>query len=321
MNPTKRDLLKLRDLSLDEHLGLFRRAAELKAARRARRLVKTLASRTLVMIFEKASTRTRLSFEAAMLQLGGNCIDLSTANSQMSRGEPLADTARVAGRYCDAVMMRTFGDERLEEFAKHCQVPVVNGLTDGGHPVQIMTDLFTVTERLGEVKGKTLAFIGDTASNMGRSFVEGAGLFGYQLRLASPKGYHPAAEVVAPSKDFVQLVSDPKEAVAGADVVITDVWTSMGQEAESKQRLSDLSGYQVTAALMKLAAPHALFLHCLPAHREEEVTAEVIDGPQSAVWDEAENRLHVQKALLEYLVLAEERRNDTRPAAAIPVRR
>lgn len=320
MNSGKRDLLRLRDLTLDEHLGLFRRAVELKAARRERRVVKTLTSRTLVMIFEKASTRTRLSFEAAMLQLGGTCIDLSTANSQMSRGEPLADTARVTGRYCDVVMMRTFGDERLEEFARHCQVPVINGLTDGGHPVQVMTDLFTITERLGEVKGKTLAFVGDTASNMGRSFVEGASLFGYQLRLASPKGYHPPADVVARSKDFVTLVTDPKDAVAGADVVITDVWTSMGQEAESKQRLADLGGYQVTTALMKLAAPHAIFLHCLPAHREEEVATDVIDGPQSAVWDEAENRLHVQKALLEYFVLAEERRTDTRPAAAIPVR-
>jgi ornithine carbamoyltransferase len=308
----KRDLITLNDLSLDEHLALFRRAAMLKNARKERRPVTTMVGRTLVMIFEKASTRTRLSFQAAMLQLGGTTIDLSTANSQMSRGEPLADTARVTGRYCDVVMMRTFGDERLKEFAAHCDVPVVNGLTDGGHPVQIMTDLFTVAERLGEVKGKTIAFIGDTASNMGRSFAEGAGLFGYQLRLASPKGYHPADDVVKPSKDFVKLVTDPKEAVKGADVVVTDVWTSMGQEAESKQRLADLAGYQVDGALMKLAAPHALFLHCLPAHRGEEVAAEVLDGPQSAAWDEAENRLHVQKALLEYLVLENEKRAQAR---------
>jgi ornithine carbamoyltransferase len=308
----KRDLITLNDLSLDEHLALFRRAAMLKNARRERRPVNTMVGRTLVMIFEKASTRTRLSFQAAMLQLGGTTIDLSTANSQMARGEPLADTARVAGRYCDVVMMRTFGDERLKEFAAHCDVPVVNGLTDGGHPVQIMTDLFTVAERLGEVKGKTIAFIGDTASNMGRSFAEGAGLFGYQLRLGSPKGYHPADDVVKPSKDFVKLLSDPKEAVKGADVVVTDVWTSMGQEAESKQRLADLAGYQVDGALMKLAAPHALFLHCLPAHRGEEVAAEVLDGPQSAAWDEAENRLHVQKALLEYLVLENEKRAQAR---------
>jgi ornithine carbamoyltransferase len=227
----------------------------------------------------------------------------------MSRGEPLADTARVTGRYCDVDMMRTFADARIEEFAQNCQVPVINGLTDGGHPVQVLTDLFTIEEKLGPVKGKTLAFIGDTASNMGRSFTRASSLFDFQLKLASPVGYHPAADVVATSKNHVHLLRDPKEAVKGADVVITDVWTSMGQEAESKQRLADLNGYQVNAELMKLAAPHALFLHCLPAHREEEVTAEVIDGKQSVVWDEAENRLHVQKALLEYLVLENEKLN------------
>jgi ornithine carbamoyltransferase len=306
---TKRDYLKIHDLTAAEYTGLFRRAAQLKQSRRERLMVRTLAGRTLVMIFEKHSTRTRLSFEAAMVQLGGLCIDLSAANSQMSRGEPLPDTARVVGRYCDVVMMRTFGDARIEEFAAHCEVPVINGLTDGGHPVQILTDLFTIEERLGTVKGKTLAFIGDTASNMGRSFVEAASVFDYQLRLASPAGYHPAAEVVARSPKHVTLLRDPKEAVAGADVVITDVWTSMGQEAESAQRLKDLGSYQVDAAMMRGAAPHAVFLHCLPAHRGEEVTGEVIDGPKSAVWDEAENRLHVQKALLEYVVLENEKRS------------
>ncbi len=305
---TKRDFLKLRDLTVAEHLGLFRRAKVLKQARRDRLQLRTMSGRTLVMIFEKHSTRTRLSFEAAMVQLGGSCLDLSAANSQMSRGEPLSDTARVVGRYCDVVMMRTFADARIEEFSKFCDVPVVNGLTDGGHPVQILTDLFTVEERLGEVKGKTLAFIGDTASNMGRSFAEGAALFDYTLKLASPAGYHPSSDVVALSPKHVHLVRDPREAVRGADVVITDVWTSMGQEAESAKRLNELGAYQVDEALMKLAAPHAIFLHCLPAHRGEEVTGEVIDGPRSAVWDEAENRLHVQKALLEYLVQENERR-------------
>jgi ornithine carbamoyltransferase len=305
---TKRDFLTLRDLSLEEHLGLFRRAKALKAARQEHRLVNTMNGRTLVMIFEKNSTRTRLSFEAAMVQLGGTCLDLSSTNSQMSRGEPLADTARVVGRYCDVVMMRTFGDERIGEFARHCRVPVINGLTDGGHPAQILTDLFTIEERLGPVKGKTLAFVGDTASNMGRSFAEGAAIFGYTLKLASPTGYHPSADVVGPAQGLVQLLADPREAVRGADVVITDVWTSMGQEAESARRLKDLGGYQVDAALMGQAAPHAVFLHCLPAHRGEEVTGEVIDGEQSAVWDEAENRLHLQKALLEYVVLENERR-------------
>ncbi len=308
MTGKKRDFLKFTDLSLDEHIGLFRRAKVLKEARKKRRVVRTMAGRTLTMIFEKASTRTRLSFEAAMLQMGGSCIDLSAQNSQMSRGEPLADTARVTGRYCDVVMMRTFADARLEEFAANCEVPVINGLTDGGHPVQILTDLFTIEEKLGPVKGKTLAFIGDTASNMGRSFTRASSLFGFQLKLASPEGYHPGADVTDSAKGFVHLVRDPREAVKGADAVITDVWTSMGQEAESAKRLKDLAGYQVNPELMKLAAPHALFLHCLPAHRDEEVSAAVIDGPQSVVWDEAENRLHVQKALLEYLVLENEKR-------------
>lgn len=299
----KRDFLKLADLSQDEHRSLFARARALKALRAARQPVTSLAGRTLVLIFEKASTRTRLSFEAAMLQLGGGCIDLATANSQLSRGEPLSDTARVTGRYCDVVMMRTFGDERIREFAAHCEVPVINGLTDGGHPVQVLTDLFTVEERLGSVAGATVAFVGDTASNMGRSFVEGARLFGYRLRLASPSGYHPGPEVLAGSMGSVELTSDAREAVRGADVVVTDVWTSMGQEAEAKRRLAALAGYQVDEALMSLAAPRAIFLHCLPAHRGEEVTAGVLDGPRSAAWDEAENRMHVQKALLELLVL------------------
>ena len=302
----KRDFLKLADLSVDQLKALFVRAKVLKAARKDRRAVHTMEGRTLVMLFEKASTRTRLSFEAAMLQLGGTCIDLSTANSQLARGEPLADTARVMGRYCDVVMMRTFGDDRIEEFARHCRVPVINGLTDGGHPVQILADLFTIEEKLGAVAGKTLAFVGDTASNMGRSFVEGAKFFGYQLRLASPQGYAPGPDVLAWSPGQVTVMADPKEAVRGADVVITDVWTSMGQEAESKQRLADLGSYQVDDALMALAAPHAIFLHCLPAHRGEEVTASVLEGPRSAAWDEAENRLHVQKALLETVVLAYE---------------
>jgi ornithine carbamoyltransferase len=310
----KRDFLSLFDLTLDEHHALFRRTRVLKEARRQRRVVSTMSGRTLVMIFEKASTRTRLSFEAAMAQLGGSVIDLSTNNSQMARGEPLADTARVTGKYCDVVMMRTFADERLSEFAKHCEVPVINGLTDGGHPVQILTDLFTIEEKLGSVRGKTLVFVGDSASNMGRSFVEGAKLFGYQLRLASPQGYHPSEDVLKHSVGFVHLTNDPKEAAKGADVVITDVWTSMGQEAESKKRLLDFSGYQVSKELMALARPDAIFLHCLPAHRGEEVSADVIDGPQSAVWDEAENRLHVQKALIETIVQASERLRGMAPA-------
>ena len=303
MSPTKRDFLTLTDLTLAEHQAVFARARALKAARQRREVVKTLEGRTLVMILEKHSTRTRLSFAAAMNQLGGNSIDLSASNSQMSRGEPLPDTARVVGRYADVVMMRTFGDDRIRDFAQACEAPVINGLTDGGHPVQILADLLTVEERLGDLGNRTIAFVGDTGSNMGRSFAEGAALFGYRLKLASPRGYHPADDVVAPAKGLVQLLEDPVDAVDGADVVVTDVWTSMGQEAESIQRLKDLKDYQVDARLMARAAKHAIFLHCLPAHRGEEVAAEVIDGPRSAVWDEAENRLHLQKALLEKVVL------------------
>lgn len=302
----KRDFLKLGDLRREELSALMRRAAALKEARSKRRVVTTLAGRTLVMIFEKASTRTKVSFEAAMLQLGGTVIDLSH-NSQMGRGEPLADTARVVSRYCDVMMMRTFADERLETFARASSVPVINGLTDGAHPVQVLTDLFTIEERLGSIEGKTIAFVGDTASNMGRSYVEGATLFGYQLRLGSPAGYHPAADVLSWSPGQVTCVGSAREAVTGADVVVTDVWTSMGQEAESAKRLRELNGFQVDEALMAKAKPGAIFLHCLPAHRGEEVTAGVIDAPGSAVWDEAENRLHVQKALIEYLVIDAER--------------
>ena len=303
MSVPKRDFLTLTDFSLAEHQALFARAKALKSARQRREVVKTLEGRTLVMILEKHSTRTRLSFAAAMNQLGGNSIDLSASNSQMSRGEPLPDTARVVGRYADVVMMRTYGDDRLQDFARACDAPVINGLTDGGHPVQILTDLLTVEERLGRLAGLTLAFVGDTGSNMGRSFAEGAAIFGYTLKLASPKGYHPGPDVVAPAHGLVQLLDRPEQAVDGAEVVITDVWTSMGQEAESIRRLKDLEDYQVDGKLMALAAKNAVFLHCLPAHRGEEVTAEVIDGPRSAVWDEAENRLHVQKALLEKVVL------------------
>ena len=300
----KRDFLTLSDLSKDELNALMRRTKLLKEARAQRRVMQTLQGRTLVLIFEKASTRTRLSFEAAMAQLGGHCITLPTADSQMNRGEPLEDTARVTSRYADCIMMRTFADQRLRQFANAATVPVINGLTDGGHPVQLLADLFTIEERLGGIASKTVAFIGDTASNMGRSYCEAARLFNFTLKLASPEGYRPAADVMNAN---VQIVDSPQRAVTGADVVVTDVWTSMGQEAEKEARLKAFKGYCVDAALMKLAAKHAIVLHCLPAHRGEEISAEVIDGPQSAAWDEAENRLHVQKALLETLVLESEK--------------
>lgn len=300
----KRDFLTLSDLSKDELNALMRRTKLLKEARSQRRVMQTLQGRTLVLIFEKASTRTRLSFEAAMSQLGGHCIVLPPTDSQMNRGEPLEDTARVTSRYSDCIVMRTFADQRLRQFAAAATVPVINGLTDGGHPVQLLADLFTIEERLGGIAGKTVAFIGDTASNMGRSYCEAAKLFGFTLKLASPEGYRPASDVMNAN---VQVTDSPQRAATGADVVVTDVWTSMGQEAEKEARLEAFKGYCVDAALMKLAAKHAIVLHCLPAHRGEEITAEVIDGPQSAAWDEAENRMHVQKALLETLVLESEK--------------
>ena len=295
----KRDFLQLADLSAEEYRTLFRRARELKAKRRAGEAVRTLEGRSLLLLFEKASTRTRISFEAAIGQLGGTAITLPTAESQIARGETLEDTARVTSRYVDAIMFRTHGDDRLRAFARAATVPVINGLSDGGHPVQVLADLFTVEEKLGAVAGKTLAFVGDCGSNMALSFCEAAPIFGFELRLAAPKGYRPRAAALRGAT----VTSDPDEAVAGAQVVITDVFVSMGQEKEAAARMKALAGYQVNAALLAKADPKAVVLHCLPAHRDEEISADVLDGPQSAIFDEAENRLHVQKALLEQLIL------------------
>ena len=295
----KRDFLRLSDLSLDEHRALFRRAHELKAKRRAGEPVATLAGRSLLLLFEKASTRTRISFEAAIGQLGGSAITLPTADSQIARGETLEDTARVASRYVDAIMFRTHGDERLRAFARAATVPVINGLSDGGHPVQVLADLFTVEEKLGAVKGRSIAFVGDCASNMALSYCEAAPLFGFELRLAAPEGYRPPAAELRGAR----VTGHPAEAVRGADVVVTDVFVSMGQEKEAAARMKALSGYQVNESLLGKADAKAIVLHCLPAHRGEEITAGVIDGPHSAIFDEAENRLHVQKALLERLIL------------------
>ncbi len=283
-----RHFLTLSDLTLVEHEALYHRAVALKRDR----WQPTLAGKILCMVFEKASTRTRLSFEAGMLQLGGQAIVLDTKSSQLGRGEPIEDTARVTSRYVDAIMFRTFGDDRLRAFANAATVPVINGLSDGGHPVQLLADLMTVRERLGDLRGKVVAWLGDGASNMAASWVEAATLFGFELRIAAPPGYRlPGVAAVSVT-----------EAVTGADVVSTDVWTSMGQEAESAQRTRDLDGYQLDAAALARAKPGAIVLHCLPAHRGEEISAEVLDGPQSAVWDEAENRMHAQKALLELLL-------------------
>ncbi|MCL2011224.1 MAG: ornithine carbamoyltransferase [Cystobacterineae bacterium] len=311
----KRDFLKLGDFSLDEHMALFRRTAELKQMRRRRKAVMTLVGRALVLIFEKSSTRTRVSFELAMTQLGGDALTLPVSDSQMARGEPLSDTARVLSRYADAIMVRTFGEERLFEFAKHATVPVVNGLTDQGHPVQVLADLYTMAERfgaerLGELKGRKVAFVGDGLSNMARSWMEAAGVFGVELHLAAPKAFRPSAQQ---AEDYggrsgnIKLFDTPEEACRGVDVVTTDVWISMGQDAERELRRQAFGGYCVDERLLSLASPEAFVLHCLPAHRGEEISAAVLEGPRSAVWDEAENRLHVQKALLEKLILDAEK--------------
>ena len=293
-----RHFLTLSDLTLEEHQRLFARAAELKQRWHARTVENTLTGRTLVLVFEKASTRTRLSFEAAMYQLGGHAITLPYSESQLSRGEPLSDTARVISRYSDAIMVRTFGDERLAEFTRHATVPVINGLTDGGHPTQLLADLLTVQERLGSLGGKAVAWIGDGAGNMARSWAEAARLFDFELRIAAPEGYRLPASDVEAAKGRVKLVGSPDDAAKDADVVTTDVWTSMGQEAEVARRKAAFAPYRVDGKLLARAKPSAIVLHCLPAHRGEEITEEVIDSPQSAIFDEAENRLHVQKAIM-----------------------
>lgn len=293
--------LTLGDLPLAAHEKLFDRAVALKARRKRGERDATLAGRTLVLIFEKASTRTRLSFEAAIGQLGGQAITLSVSDSQLARGESWADTAKVVSGYADAVMIRTFADARLQEFAKHSKVPVINGLTDGGHPVQLLADLFTIRERLGSIEGRTVAWVGDGASNMARSWIEAAKIFAFDLRICAPAGYRPPAGELHERAKLVEL---PQQAVEAADVVTTDVWTSMGQEKESAERRQAFAEYTVDSALLAQAKRLAIVLHCLPAHRGEEISSEVLDGPQSAAWDEAENRMHVQKALLEKLILA-----------------
>ncbi|HZH02486.1 MAG TPA: ornithine carbamoyltransferase [Myxococcaceae bacterium] len=294
----KRDFLQLADFSLQEHRALLARAKELKARRRQRLLDETLKGRTLALVFEKPSTRTRVSFEAAMVQLGGSAIVIGGADSQISRGETIEDTARVISRYVDCIMFRTFGDDRLQAFARASSVPVINGLSNGAHPVQLLADLMTVEERLGSVEGKKVAFVGDAASNMALSWIEAGRLFGFEVVLGAPAPYRPAPDQLQGVKVFDRA----SEAAAGADVIATDVWTSMGQEAEAKERLRRLDGFIVDEALVARAKPHCVVLHCLPAHRGEEISAGVIDATGSAVWDEAENRMHAQKALLEMLM-------------------
>ncbi|MCX7896731.1 MAG: ornithine carbamoyltransferase [Rhodocyclaceae bacterium] len=295
--------LQFKDFSREEFDYLFARAAWIKKEFKAYRQYWPLVDRTLVMIFEKASTRTRLSFEAGMHQLGGAAIYLNTRDSQLGRGEPVEDAAEVISRMCDIVMIRTYEQTILERFAAHSRVPVINGLTNEYHPCQVLADIFTFIEHRGPIQGKTVAWIGDS-NNMCKTWLQAAEVLDFRVRVSSPPGYEvSASEAGLTGTGHFELFTDPMEAARGADLVTTDVWTSMGFEAENEARLQAFKDWQVDQEMMRVAKPDALFMHCLPAHRGEEVTAEVIDGPQSVVWDEAENRLHTQKALLEYLVL------------------
>ena len=296
-----RHFLSLMDCTPDELVSLIRRGMELKDLRNRGVLFEPLKNRVLGMIFEKASTRTRLSFEAGMIQLGGQAIFLSPRDTQLGRGEPISDTAIVMSRMLDAVMIRTFAHSTLTEFAANSRVPVINGLSDDLHPCQLLADMQTYQEHRGSIKGKTVAWIGD-GNNMCNSYIEAAMQFDFQLRVACPEGYEPNATFLAAAGDRVQIVRDPREAVAGAHLVSTDVWASMGQEDEAAERLKLFQPYQVNRALLDAAADDVLFLHCLPAHRGEEISEDLLDDPRSAAWDQAENRLHVQKALLEFLV-------------------
>ncbi|MDR7022885.1 ornithine carbamoyltransferase [Pseudomonas peli] len=296
-----RHFLSLMDCTPDELVSLIRRGMELKDLRNRGVLFEPLKNRVLGMIFEKASTRTRLSFEAGMIQLGGQAIFLSPRDTQLGRGEPIGDAAIVMSRMLDAVMIRTFAHSTLTEFAANSRVAVINGLSDDLHPCQLLADMQTYQEHRGSIKGKTVAWIGD-GNNMCNSYIEAAMQFDFQLRVACPEGYEPNATFLAAAGDRVQILRDPREAVAGAHLVSTDVWASMGQEDEAAERLKLFQPYQVNRALLDAAADDVLFLHCLPAHRGEEISEDLLDDPRSAAWDQAENRLHVQKALLEFLV-------------------
>jgi ornithine carbamoyltransferase len=296
----KRDFLAIPDFAKDEISALFDLTALMKKGAYRER---PLAGKTLAMIFTKSSTRTRVSFEVGTFQLGGHALFLSSRDIQIGRGEPIKDTARVLSRYVNGIMIRTFAHSDVEELARHASVPVINGLTDLLHPCQVLTDLFTVREHLGGWEGKVVAWIGD-GNNMANSWLNAAAVLGFEIRLACPPGYQPNPEVVAlaKKKTKVAISQDLEATVRGAHVVNTDVWASMGQEEEAEQRRVAFKGYQVSRELMKRADPQAMFLHCLPAHRGEEVTEEVFEGPRSRVFDQAENRLHVQKALMATLM-------------------
>ena len=294
--------LQFTDLTRSEYDYLFARSAWLKTKFKSYETWHPLHDRTLAMIFEKQSTRTRLSFEAGIHQLGGHAVYLNTRDTQLGRGEPVEDAAQVISRMTDIIMIRTFGQDIIERFAANSRVPVINGLTNEFHPCQVLTDVFTFVEARGPIQGKTVAWVGD-ANNMAYTWIQAAEVLGFQVRFSAPNGYtlDPARLSAAAAKRLT-VCNSPEDACKDADLVSTDVWTSMGFEDENTSRMVAFKNWMVSDRLMALAKPNALFMHCLPAHRGEEVAASVIDGPQSVVWEEAENRLHVQKALMEYLL-------------------
>jgi ornithine carbamoyltransferase len=295
--------LQFSDLNASELAYLFERAALIKKKFKAYEKHQPLVDRTMAMIFEKASTRTRVSFEAGMYQLGGTVVNLTTEGSQLGRAEPIEDSAKVISRMVDLVMIRTYEQSKLDRFAEHSRVPVINGLTNEFHPCQILADIFTYIEHRGSMAGKTVAWVGD-GNNMANTWLQASEILGFKVHLSTPSGYEVDQSVAGiRSNASYAVFKDPMQACAGADLVTTDVWTSMGFEAENEARKTAFKDWCVDADMMAAAKPDALFMHCLPAHRGEEVEAEVIDGPQSVVWDEAENRMHVQKALMEYLLL------------------
>ncbi len=298
-----RHFLQFKDFTRDEIHYVLERARVIKDKFKRYEPHRPMDDRTLAMVFEKASTRTRVSFEAGMYQMGGSVIHLNTTDSQLGRAEPIEDTARVVSRMVDLVMIRTFEQTRIERFASHSRVPVINGLTNEFHPCQILADIFTFIEHRKDMTGKIVTWVGD-ANNMAYTWLQAAELLGFTLHVSAPPGYRlDPARIGSLHPDVLREFDDPREACAGAHLVTTDVWTSMGYEAENAQRLKAFADWCVDSDMMSQAAPDAVFMHCLPAHRGEEVTGDVIDGPQSVVWDEAENRLHAQKALMEFLLL------------------
>ncbi|HEY8330559.1 MAG TPA: ornithine carbamoyltransferase [Pseudomonas sp.] len=296
-----RHFLSLMDCTPQELASLILRGIELKDLRNRRVLYEPLKNRVLGMIFEKASTRTRVSFEAGMIQLGGQAIFLSPRDTQLGRGEPISDSAIVMSSMLDAIMIRTFAHQKVLDFAAHSRVPVINGLSDDLHPCQLLADMQTFHEHRGSIQGKTVAWVGD-GNNMCNTYAQAAVQYDFQLKVACPEGYDPKREFIEQAQGRVTLVRDPREAVAGAHLVSTDVWASMGQEEELAARMQLFAPYQVSRALLDQAASDVLFMHCLPAHRGEEISLDLLDDPRAVAWDQAENRLHAQKALLEFLV-------------------